>query len=69
MDRTKVSFAEDVGFKRYRGEVRAFPSPPPRERLEVLGVTVVFWEWRETWRVWRQEAGFVGNLMKEKLRR
>lgn len=40
-----------------------------KPRLEMLGVTVVFQEWRESWRVWGQEGGCFRDFMKENLRR
>lgn len=68
VERTKLRFAEDMGFKRLKGEETCLPSGK-KARLEMLGVTVVFQEWRESWQVWGQEGGCFRDFMKENLRR
>lgn len=61
VERTKSRFAEDVGFKRLKGEETCLPSGK-KPRLEMLGVTVVFQAWRESWRVWGRRVGALETL-------
>lgn len=70
MDRTKLNFAGEVGFKRLGGAERAPPGMEPRQGgWRCLGMTAVFQELRESWPGQSQEGWVLGELYKGKTER